>query len=208
VTRLLHIAASPKGADSESRAIAETFVEAYLDAHEDGTADTFDLWKEPLPAFDAAAVAAQKAVLAGRPLEGAAHTAWQAVRRTFERFDSYDRYVFSVPMWNSGIPYVLKHFIDVVSQSGMLFRLDRTSGYTGLLQGKKAVAIYTSGVYAPGMPEGFGSDLQSTTFNDWLRWAGITEIDDISVRALRFAADPDTLRREAHARARELGKTF
>lgn len=208
MTRLLHIAASPRGAESESRAIADTFIEAYLKAHDDAGADMFDLWKEPLPAFDADAVTAMRAVLAGKPVEGAARRAWQAVRRTFEHFDSYDRYVFSVPMWNFGIPYVLKHFIDVVSQSGMLFRLDRTSGYAGMLHGKKAAVIYTSSVYAPGMPEGFGSDFQSTAFNNWLRWAGITDSAEISLRALRFAEDPDGLRREAHARARELGENF
>jgi LacI family transcriptional regulator len=38
------------------------------------------------------------------------------------RFLAADRLLFSVPMWNAGIPYVLKQFIDVVSQPGAITR--------------------------------------------------------------------------------------
>ena len=61
-----------------------------------------------------------------------------------------DGYLFSVPMWNAGVPYILKQFIDVVSQPGMVFAFDPAAGYTGLLTGKKAASIYTSAVYGPG----------------------------------------------------------
>jgi FMN-dependent NADH-azoreductase len=49
------------------------------------------------------------------------------------------------------------------------------SGYTGLMNGKQAVAIHTSGVYAPGIPSAFGQDFSSMCFADWLQFVGITD---------------------------------
>jgi len=78
-------------------------------------------------------------IFGGGVPEGAEAAAWNGARVTFERFASYDKYLFSVPMWNAGIPYILKQFIDVVSQPGMVFGFDPVAGYTGLLRDKKAV---------------------------------------------------------------------
>jgi FMN-dependent NADH-azoreductase len=34
----------------------------------------------------------------------------EAIEEVIERFKSADWYLFSLPMWNFGVPYVLKHF--------------------------------------------------------------------------------------------------
>src|SRR5215469_6327634 len=116
---LLHISASPRGAESESLAIARTFLDVLADSRPEVTVDTFDLWDGSLPEFGPAAAAAKMSVFAGQAPTGA-----QAAARTFGRFAAADYYLFSVPMWNHGIPYVLKQFIDVVSQPGMVFSFD------------------------------------------------------------------------------------
>src|SRR5579871_3247815 len=149
MSTLLHISASPRGAASESLALAEAFLEAYRAAHPKDTIATFDLWDGSLPAFGPAAAAAKMAVFAGQMPTGEQAAAWQAARDTFERFNAADRYLFSVPMWNAGVPYILKQFIDVVSQPGMVFSFDPERGYTGLLTSKKAAIVYTSAVYGP-----------------------------------------------------------
>ena len=33
---------------------------------------------------------------------------WAAARTVFDRFATARAYLFSVPMWNAGVPYVLK----------------------------------------------------------------------------------------------------
>ena len=58
-------------------------------------------------------------------------------------------YLFTVPMWNARVPYILKQFIDVISQPGMIFGFDPVTGYTGLLENKRAAVIYTGAVYGP-----------------------------------------------------------
>jgi FMN-dependent NADH-azoreductase len=209
MSTLLHISSSPRGASSESLAIAETFLEAFREAHPAVPVETWNLWDEgALPPFGPDAAAAKMAVFAGADPEGEQAAAWRRAGETFARFAAADRYLFSVPMWNAGVPYILKQFIDVVSQPGMVFSFHPERGYTGLLTGRKAVVVYTSAVYGDGLPPEFGSDFQAPYFANWLRWAGITDIEEIFFRPNLAIADAEPGRRAAHARARELAKVI
>jgi FMN-dependent NADH-azoreductase len=193
MTRLLHIGASPRGASSDSLQIADTFLGAYRETHSSNEIDTWDLWDGSLPAFGPAAAAAKMAIFAGNAPQGEETAAWQAAQATFARFDSAEHLLFSIPMWNAGIPYILKQLIDVISQPGMVFGVDLHNGYSHLLegQGKKAAVIYTSAVWGPGLGSAFGTDFQSTYFDEWLRWTGITDITHIRFHQ-RSPAQPTT----------------
>jgi FMN-dependent NADH-azoreductase len=208
MSRLLHVSASPRGARSESLALAATFLDTYREHNPLDDVDTLDLWDGTLPDFGPAAAAAKMAVFAGEEPRGAAAEAWARAIATFRRFDSYDRYLFSVPMWNAGIPYVLKQFIDVVSQPGMVFGFDPATGYTGLLRDKKAVLVLTSAVYGPGRGPAFGSDFQAPYLRDWLAWAGVTDVEEVAFRPDLATADAATGRAAAHEAARRLAAKF
>jgi FMN-dependent NADH-azoreductase len=208
MSRLLHISASPRRARSESLALADTFLAAFREVHRDVPVESWDLWDGTLPAFGPDAAAAKMAVFAGREPAGAEAAAWEAARAAFDRFDAADRYLFSVPMWNAGVPYILKQFIDVVSQPGMVFGFDPVAGYTGLLRGKRAAVLYTSAVYGPGRGPAFGSDFQRPFLDDWLRWTGVDDITEVTFRPNLATADADADRRLAHARAAEAAKRF
>ena len=148
------------------------------------------------------------AVFAGQTPTGEQAAAWRAAKATFERFAAADEYLFTVPMWNHGIPYVLKQFIDVVSQPGMAFDPDPDAGCTGLLTGKKAAVIYTSAVYGAGRAPSFGDDFQAPYLHSWLRWTGIDDITSVEFRPNLATADADSHRQRAHAEARDAGKRF
>ena len=208
MTTLLHLSASPRGAASESRAIAATFLDAYRDTHPDDEIVEWDLWDGTLPPFGPDAAAAKMAVFAGADPQGDEARAWQAAIDAFRRFDAADRYLISVPMWNAGVPYILKQFIDVISQPGMVFGFDPDRGYTGLVTGRKAAVIYTSAVYGEGRGPAFGADFQAPYFDDWLRWAGITDITAVSFRPNLATADAETGRRLATADAIDAAKRF
>ena len=208
MAHLLHISSSPRSTASESLALAAHFVASLRDARPDVEIDSFDLWDGSLPDFGPLSAGAKMSVFAGQPPTGEQAAAWEAARLTFERFSAADEYLFSVPMWNHGVPYILKQFIDVVSQPGMVFSFDPEHGYTGLLTGKKAAVIYTSAVYGNGRPPSFGSDFQATYFNDWLRWAGISDITTVEFRPNLATTDADSERQRAQAAARDAGKTF
>jgi FMN-dependent NADH-azoreductase len=208
MTTLLHISASPRGKASEGLAIADTFLDAYRASHPDHQVETFDLWDGTLPVFGPDAAEAEMTVFAGQELSPAAAEAWESVKRTFERFAAPDAYLFSVPMWNSGVPYVLKQFIDVVTQPGLAFGFDPQQGYTGLVTGKKAAVVYTGAVYGPGRPPSFGQDFQKPFFNSWLRMCGITDITEIEFRPNMVTADADQQRKQAHADAVKAAENF
>ncbi|XVV01386.1 FMN-dependent NADH-azoreductase [Actinosynnema sp. CA-248983] len=207
MAKLIHISASPRTSDSESLAIAATFVAAYREANPDDQVEHWDLWDGTLPAFGPTETDAKMTLIRGGAPTGAAHDAWEAVVAAFHRFDAADRLLFSVPMWNAGIPYVLKQFIDVVSQPGLLWGFDPQTGYLPLVEGKKAAVVYTSAVWAPGLRPAFGADFQSTFFDDWLRWAGITDITAIRHHPT-VLGDVEDSRQTAMAAAREAAKTF
>ncbi|MBW4721181.1 FMN-dependent NADH-azoreductase [Saccharothrix obliqua] len=209
MTKLLHVSASPRGEASESLTIASAFVDVYRETHPDAEVDHWDLWDGSLPDFGPAAAGAKMAVIRGEPPTGAEAEAWRDVVAAVHRFLSADRLLFSVPMWNSGIPYVLKQFVDVVSQPGMVFGLDAVTGYQPLLAGtgRRAAVVYTSSVWCPEVGPGFGSDFQSTYFDDWLRWTGITDLTPIRHHPT-LTGDVEDSRQTALATAREVAKEF
>lgn len=203
MSTLLHVSVSPRGEASESLALADTFLTTLSDSHPDIDVHTWDLWDGTLPAFGPGAVAAKMAVFAGTEPTG---DGWRDAVNAYERFAAADYYLFSIPMWNHGVPYVLKQLIDVISQPGLVYSFDPEQGYTGLLTGRPAVALYTSGVYSDGRPRSFGTDFQVPYFTDWLRWAGFTDIRSVVFRPSLAAADVDERRRSAHDAAREAAK--
>ena len=91
---------------------------------------------EKLPAFDGDKVAAKMNAIAGQSRNAEQKTAWDQIVEIANRFIAADRYLFAVPMWNGGIPYRLKHYIDIIHQPGLLWGLKPDTGYFGLLRGK------------------------------------------------------------------------
>ena len=208
MTRLLHVNASPRGTASQSLALAQVFLETYTAEQPAAKVDALDLFEDDLPAFGTAAAAAKIAVFSGQTPTGEQAEAWSEARAVFDRFAAADAYLFNVPMWNAGVPYVLKQWIDIVTQPGWAFGFDPVSGYSGLLAGKKAAVIYTSGVYAPGVPLEFGADFHSTFFNDWLRFVGITDVTQIRVAANALSPTAGADMQNATEKARTIAGQF
>jgi FMN-dependent NADH-azoreductase len=204
MSRLLHISSSPRGEHSLSLRIAATYVATYLAANPDAEIELWDLWDGTLPTFGPTGAGAKMTVFQGGYPKGAEADAWDAARAAFERFDSADRLLFSVPMWNASVPYVLKQLIDVISQPGWIFAVDPVTGYQPLLagRGKQATVIYTSAVWGPRLCPRFGRDFQSTFFRDWLEWTGITDLTEIRYHPT-LTGDPDAALAAAIAQAEE-----
>ncbi len=133
MAKLLHISSSPRGDRSASITVAKTFLEAYAAKNPGDQIETLDLWKTKLPEFDGATIDAKYALMSGQKFTPEDEAAWQAVVKIAEHFKSFDKYVISLPMWNFGIPYKLKHYIDLIVQPGLTFSFDPNSGYSPLL---------------------------------------------------------------------------
>jgi len=208
MSRLLHISASPRGRAAESLRIARVFTDAYAGVHPNADVEHWDLWDGSLPGFAVGARAKMTVFGGGEPV-GAEAAAWAAARVAFERFDAADRLLFSVPMWNGSVPYVLKQFIDVVSQPGWVFGVDPAAGYTHLLagRGKRVAVVYTSAVWGPALGPEFGTDFQGTYFGDWLRWVGLTDVTEIRFHPT-LLGDVPAERAGTDSLARDVAKSF
>jgi FMN-dependent NADH-azoreductase len=181
MSKLLYIEASPRKSRSKCIEVAQFFLSKLQNAQPSIEIDKLDLWTEELPDFDGETVEAKYAILHGQPHTPEQTKAWDRVVSVIERFKSADSYVFSLPMWNFGVPYVLKHWIDVIVQPGLTFSYSPDEGYKGLVTNKKAVLVYArGGNYSPGSGmEGY--DLQSKTLGGVLGFIGITDVVNIFV---------------------------
>ncbi len=88
MNKLLYVISSPRGGQSESRAIADEFLDAYRRSDTTVEVDVLDLWTEPLPVYGGEGVAAKMAVFAGQTPSGDQAAAWAEVQRLFARFDA------------------------------------------------------------------------------------------------------------------------
>jgi FMN-dependent NADH-azoreductase len=206
MSKLLYIQASPRGDRSASTTVAKAFLAAYTAKNPGDTVETLDIWKADLPPFDGDTLNAKYTVMHGQSPTGAQAEAWAAVVKIADHFKSADKFVFSLPMWNFGIPYRLKHYIDILAQPGLTFGYAPDKGYFGLVTGKPAVVVYASGgAYGPGTGmEAY--DLQSKYLKQVLNFFGITDQKDIFVAGT--AMDKGESVEAARKQATELGAKF
>jgi FMN-dependent NADH-azoreductase len=205
-SRVLFVTASPRE-ESHSVRLAEAFLDTYRSAVPDVEVDRLNTFTD-LPSFDARLVSAKMAVIARAPVPEAASKKWAEVLEVAARVQAADTLLFAVPMWNGGIPWSLKLFIDVVTQPGVAFSFDPSTGYTGLLAGRRAVVAYTSRVYAHGVPPAFGVDHQSTYFEWWLRYCGIDDIHELRLQPTFPGEKFDAERDRATVCAQTLARTL
>ena len=209
MAKLLYIEASPRKSRSKSIEVAKTFLDALRSAHPALEVDTLDLWSTELPRFDGSVVEAKYAILHGQPHTTEQAQAWRHVEDVIARFKAPDWYLFSLPMWNFGLPYVLKHYIDVLVQPGLTFSYSPSEGYSGLVTGKKAAAVYArGGAYLPGTgAEDY--DLQSKALIGILGFIGITDLTNIFVEpTLAAPGDVETTVAKAKELAAGAAKAF
>lgn len=181
MARLLYIEASPRKQRSASIQVAREFLDAYRQSHPDDEVAVLDLWQTTLPPFDGAIIDAKYRILHGEPHTAAEKEAWRAVEEIIAHFKGFDKYLFSLPMWNFGLPYILKHYIDILAQPGYTFSYSPEKGYQGLVTGKPAALIYArGGAYQPGTPAE-AMDYQKRYLEMILGFIGFTDFRPIVV---------------------------
>jgi FMN-dependent NADH-azoreductase len=208
MTKLLFVQASPRGEQSKSIQVAQTYLHALRATNPALEVDVLPLWEAELPAFSGDKVAAKANVMLGQEHNAGQKTAWDQILHIASRFIGADRYLFAVPMWNGSIPYRLKHYIDVIHQPSVLWGLKPDTGYFGLLQNKHATLVLTAGAYADDRASpAFGVDHQSTYLKAWLNQAGVVAIDEVRVQPTLLTPDPQGAFERAKRAAMDLAKT-
>lgn len=189
MSKLLYIEASPRKKRSTSIEVAHTFLEEYEKTNPTDEVSTIDLWNYEIPRFDGDVIEAKYAILHGQSHTEAQRKAWKRAEKVIADFKNADKYVFSLPMWNFGIPYILKHYIDVLVQPTYTFSYSPTEGYKGLVTGKPALLIYASG---GGYSIGSGAeslDFQKPYMETLLKFIGFTDFRTITIAPTLSSAE-------------------
>ena len=134
--RLLDVQSSPRGESSDSIALTESFITACKSKSDSMVVDTLNVWHERLPDFDYEAIGAKHKAVKHETMTEAESNIWDRIQSLIRRFQKADRIVLGTPMWNFGLPYKLKHLIDLVAQRNYLFAYDGKQ-YGPLLNVKK-----------------------------------------------------------------------
>ena len=206
--KLFHLRASPRR-DSASGAGADAFVDRFNETHRGWDIDTLDLWRESLPDFQGAALEAKYARQADRPFNDPQRDAFAVIERMVVRLAIADRVLISTPMWNFGIPYKLKQYIDLIVQPGLTFSFDPNRGYSPLLKNRPTLVILASGGdFVTGMNRG-RTDMATPYLREVLRFIGLGDARFVLVGPTVGPSEPiEAARATALRRLREMAAGF
>lgn len=144
MSKLLYVKANPKSnEDSYTFKMSERFIKVYKEVNPNDDIITLDLYKENIKFLD-------------NEMLGDLFGGKESIMLKYaKQFADIDKYVIAAPMWNLGIPAILKAYFDYVTIAGVTFKYTE-SGPIGLLadKGKKAVYIAArGGKYSEGPAE-------------------------------------------------------
>ena len=104
-------------------------------------------------------------------------------------------------MWNFGIPYKLKQWIDVITQPGLTFRFDPAQGYLPLLKDRPTIVILASGSdFVTGMNRG-RIDMATPYLREVLRFIGISDVRFVPIGPTAGPAERPVPRGKMHTAA-------
>lgn len=144
-TRLLHIVATPRGLASNTGRVSSVLIEELHQQHDDLEVTTLDLFHADLPSVAGVNIKSKYALMTGQPLDEEARSSWNEIERTIQGFLAADIIVVTAPMWNFGIPYALKYYIDAIVQPGYLFTYDEQGAVVPLVHGKRMAVVTSRG---------------------------------------------------------------
>src|ERR1700728_2753301 len=180
--KVLEIQSSPRGDSSDSITLTKSFIEACTSNDTSIVVDTLNVWHERLPEFDYEAIGAKYKAVKHETMTEAESDIWERIQSLIHRFQNAYRIVFGTPMWNFGLPYKLKHLIDLIAQRNYLFAYDGKQ-YGPLLNVEKAIVVYTRGsrfLEDTSMPPS-RFDHQATYLDFWLQLVGVKELRSVIV---------------------------
>jgi FMN-dependent NADH-azoreductase len=142
INQILVVEVSPRGAASASRAVSRKLLTQLHARFPQATIIHRDLDEERLPHLDDAVI---MAITSKNAAVVRAHR--ESARLSDVLTDEVlasDLLVIATPMWNFGIPSLLKAWIDLIVRPGRTFNYAE-DGVIGLAKGKRAILILASG---------------------------------------------------------------
>ena len=200
MSKVLYIKANPKeNEDSRTFRISESFINTYRKLHPDDEIITLDLYKEGIDFLTYDTVKLHKL----SPEDARNHP----VLKYAYQFVDADKIVIAEPLWNLGIPAMLKAYIDYITVTGVTF-IYTAEGPKGLCSNKKALNITSRG---GGYAEGYMATLEmgDKYLRTILGFLGICNFTTIAAEMLDvIGADVDGIVNKSIEQAQIAARTF
>jgi FMN-dependent NADH-azoreductase len=173
---LLHIDSSPRGENSRSRLLASAFIASWKEIHPDDKVIYRDLRNTSIPHITEEWIAADFT-----PRDALTAEVRQELELSdilVDEFLAADRCLYSVPMYNFGIPSSFKAYIDNLVRFGRTFTSEN-GRYQGLAQEKKVLFITARGVEYGSVSPYRGWDAQEPGLRYAFQFMGVSDISFI-----------------------------
>lgn len=183
---ILHIISSPNGKNSFSIRLGNAVVEKLVQTHPGSIVRVRDLTKDPFPHLEEAALAAfnTRASADDKGSAAASHS-----DQAIAELEQADIIVIGVPLWNFGIPSVLKAWVDHIARAGKTFRYTEKGG-EGLVKGKTVyIALSSGGIYSDGPMQDY--DFASTYLKKVLGFMGMTDVKIFRAEGVAYPGQAD-----------------
>ncbi|MGO2391194.1 FMN-dependent NADH-azoreductase [Halomonas sp. AOP12-C2-37] len=171
--KLLHIKVSQNINGSTSRKASDHLLSKLKVTYPQLVETVLDLSMDPLPHLDAVTISAFSTDQEERSEEQK-----QAVLlsdRLVDMLLDTDVIVISSPMWNLGLPSVLKAWFDHITRAGRTFGFTEKGSKIGLVIGKKVYTVVSSGsIFSSGLY--VNDDLFTPYIKTALAYVGITDV--------------------------------
>ncbi len=186
---LLVVNASARTTGSQSRILIDRLVDRL--AGPDDRVVQRDLGSTPPPTVDEVWIGANFTAPGQRTAEqDAALTLSDTLVRELQDADTI---LIGAPIYNFGTPAALKAWIDLIARARVTFRYT-PDGPEGLLKGKRAIVVVTSG----GTPVGSDGDFATDYLKHVLGFLGITDVEIIAADGLAAKGADGLAAAEAH----------
>ena len=216
MTKLLYLEASPRRENSVSSRVAGAFLDTYRAHNPDHEIEHRPLFEVELPPFSGEGADQKMAqiakMVAGGDIEAVGE--WAGVVEEINRLKSADKVLLSSPMWNYSIPYRLKHWLDVVIQPGLTWKLNDKFEYIGQITGVPLQMILSSGspyeMRFPLEQDGLKTDFQRVYIEHAFRFIGFTDFRLIKIQPTGMLTGEklEAMIEERCAEAREAAESF
>ena len=143
--KLLHIISTPRSQESNTLRVSTAFLNSLRARYGDLKVDEVDLFNQNLPAIAGDNIESKYTPTMGQPIDKRHKESWNQIELLIQNFLAADLYLISAPMWNFGIPYTLKYYIDSIIQPGYLYRYNEQGVPVPMVLGKKMVCITSRG---------------------------------------------------------------
>jgi FMN-dependent NADH-azoreductase len=192
---ILHISTSPNGQNSFSIRLGNAIAKQLTEVYPESVVAVTDLTENPFPHLDTARVKAIRTRTEDLTPEDRLllERSDEAIKAIMEA----DTIIISLPLFNFGIPSVLKTWLDHIVRAGVTFNYT-ADGPLGLVTGKKLyIALASGGVYSQGPMQAYDHAVPYLT--SVLNFIGITDISVVRAEGTGIPALKDIALEKAMA---------